>query len=50
MVVATEQVALASIAQLTNVPLIDSSAPRLSEDKEKITIAGAEFELEIDKQ
>ncbi|ABM03783.1 Beta-galactosidase [Psychromonas ingrahamii 37] len=53
-VVATEQVALASIAQLTNVPLIESGAPRLSEDKNKITVAGtgsgAEFELEIDKQ
>ncbi|MFQ3175052.1 MAG: beta-galactosidase [Psychromonas sp.] len=49
-VVATEQVALASIAQLQNVPLIESGAPKLSEDQEKITIAGVEFVLEIDKQ
>jgi beta-galactosidase len=49
-IVATEQVALASIAQLQNVALIESGAPNLSEDKKKMTIAGAEFVVEIDKQ
>lgn len=49
-VVATEQFALASVAQLADTLLLVSLAPSLSEDSNTVTVSGAEFTLEIDKQ